>query len=136
MEKYNKEELETLILQENLSYEEIGRRYNVTGAGIKKAAKRLGIELPQRRKINPNETFNKGYSKHEDKFCETCGNPLLKGHQEKFCSRQCRSDFDYISFIKRWKLGNEEGKKGKDGLSGHISRYIKDKYDNKCQICG
>ena len=39
-----KENLEKLILEEKLSYEEIGRRYNCTGANIKKVALRLKIE--------------------------------------------------------------------------------------------
>lgn len=37
MSKYNKEELENLILTRNLSYEAIGRLYGVTGNAIKKA---------------------------------------------------------------------------------------------------
>ena len=41
------------------TYEEIGRRLGVTGAAIKKAAKRLGIELPVRRYKNDSEHFNK-----------------------------------------------------------------------------
>ena len=41
MNTYTKDELETLILQEKLSYEAIGRLYNVTGAAIKKAAKKI-----------------------------------------------------------------------------------------------
>lgn len=57
-----KEELEKLIFGEKLSYEEIGRRYEVSGSAIKKKAKKLGIELPKKRDINSNETFNKGYS--------------------------------------------------------------------------
>lgn len=59
MNKYEKEELENLILKENLSYAAIGRMYGVGGNAIKKAAKRLGIELPQRRKINDSENFSK-----------------------------------------------------------------------------
>ena len=55
-----KEELERLINVEKVSYEEIGRRYGCSGSNIKKVARNLGIELPQRRKINPSETFNKG----------------------------------------------------------------------------
>lgn len=42
-----KEELERLINVEKVSYEEIGRRYNCSGANIKKVAKQLGIDLPQ-----------------------------------------------------------------------------------------
>lgn len=47
-----KENLEQLILVENLSYEEIGRRYGCSGGNIKKVALRLGIELSPRRTIN------------------------------------------------------------------------------------
>ena len=56
--KNEKNELERLINVEHVSYEEIGRRYNVSGSAIKKAAKRLGIDIPERRKINPNENFS------------------------------------------------------------------------------
>lgn len=59
MSKYNKEELESLIIDQNLSYEAIGRMYGVTGNAIKKAAKRLGIELPKRRTVNKDEVFSK-----------------------------------------------------------------------------
>ena len=37
-----KEHLEKMLF-ENISYEEIGRRYNVTGNAVKKAAKKLGL---------------------------------------------------------------------------------------------
>lgn len=66
MNKYKREELENLILQEKMPYEKIGKIYNVSGNSIKKAAKRLGIKLPQRRKINKSEVFSKiktNYSK-------------------------------------------------------------------------
>lgn len=39
--KYNKEELENLILVQNLSYEAIGRLYGVTGNAIKKKDKSM-----------------------------------------------------------------------------------------------
>lgn len=71
-----KEELERLINIEKVSYEEIGRRYGCSGANIKKVAKQIGIELPQRRKINSNETFNKGEHIHEvnpRRICPICG---------------------------------------------------------------
>lgn len=52
-----KEELERLINIEKVSYEEIGRRYGCSGANIKKQAQAVGIILPQRRSINPEEKF-------------------------------------------------------------------------------
>lgn len=135
MGKYNKEELEKLIFEDKLAYDKIGELYNVTGASIRKAASRLGIELPQRRKISPTETFNKGLSKKDVRFCGSC-NSKLSYSQDKFCSRQCKADFDYKSFIERWKDGQELGMSGKDGISGHIEKYMKLKFDNKCQTCG
>lgn len=61
MSKWDSEKdyLEKSILIDKKSYEALGREYGVSGNAIKKAAKNLGIELPQRRKINPKETFNK-----------------------------------------------------------------------------
>lgn len=44
-----KENLEKLILKDNLSYEKIGKMYGCSGNNIRKVAKRLGINLPQRR---------------------------------------------------------------------------------------
>lgn len=48
--KYIKEELEDLIINQKLSYLEIGRRYEVSGTTIIKHAKKLGITLEQRSK--------------------------------------------------------------------------------------
>jgi hypothetical protein len=48
MNKYSKQELETYILKDKLSYAAIGGIYGVTGAAIKKAALRYGIILPKR----------------------------------------------------------------------------------------
>ncbi len=74
--EFEKEELKRLINIEKVSYEEIGRRYNCSGANIKKVARRLGIELLQRRIINESETFNKGISKKCKRYCLNCGKEL------------------------------------------------------------
>lgn len=55
---YKKEDLEKLILEQNKSYSTIGKMYGVSGAAIKRAAKKLNIPLPQRRVINDKETFS------------------------------------------------------------------------------
>lgn len=59
MSKYSKKNIEKLIFDDALSYEAIGRIYGVTGSAIKKAAKKLGINLPQRRTINERESFSR-----------------------------------------------------------------------------
>ena len=69
--KYEKEELNKLINDEQLSYEAIGRLYGVTGNAIKKAASKLGIKLPIRRKINNSENFSHSGKSKVDKFTDT-----------------------------------------------------------------
>lgn len=65
-----KEQLEQWILVDKLSYEEIGRRYGCSGSNIKKVATKLEINLPQRRVVNPSETFQR---KKNLCTCLNCG---------------------------------------------------------------
>lgn len=77
-----RENLRKYIQDGKLSYEAIGRIYNCSGNAVKKAAKKLGIELQQRRVINVNETFNKNTG---SKFiCPNCGEPF-DGHECENC---------------------------------------------------
>ena len=133
MSKYKKEELEDLIITQNLSYESIGRMYGVTGNAIRKAAKRLGIDLPQKRTINPNEHFNK--KSDNLRVCLNCGKELDYS-ASKYCSQSCQTEFQYKSYIERWKNGEESGVVGKYEVSAHIRRYLFKKYNCSCQICG
>ena len=85
-----KENLEKLI-NDGISYEEIGRRYGCSGANIKKTAIRLGIELKPRRTINENETFGRGIIKVPTAICLNCGKEFHKyaGSTGKYCSNKC-----------------------------------------------
>lgn len=86
-----KSNLESLI-NEGVSYEKIGTIYGVCGNAIKKAAIRLGITLPSRRKINSKEHFNKGDKlvQHKKGYnqCPQCGE--LKYFTSELCSK-CRN---------------------------------------------
>lgn len=96
-----KEKLKELIEDKNLSYQEIGKLYNCTGNNIKKQAKKLGINLPKRRCINPKETFNKGKSIKgisSKNICPKCGR--IKLSSSKLC-RKC-------SDKERYKVPNKE----------------------------
>ena len=130
-----KEALEKLI-SEGVSYERIGRRYGVTGASVKKAARKMGIELEQRREINPDEHFNKGNRKTH--ICANCGKEFEHRYtsDNKYCSFNCQHEHEYKLFIERWKNGDESGVTGKYGISMHIRRYLFEKNNSKCQICG
>lgn len=65
MSRYNKDDLERLILVERVSYAQIGRIYGVGGNAVKKAAKKMGIPVTLRRRINEKENFShKGKRMH------------------------------------------------------------------------
>lgn len=128
-----KDELNRLINIEKVSYEEIGRRYGCSGSNIKKVAKQLGINLPQRRSINPCETFGKGTIRREIHSCINCGKDTFN---LEFCSKECKSEYEYKQYIERWKQGLETGMRGKEAISNKIKKYLLEKYNNSCQICG
>ena len=67
--------------------------------------------------------------------CKVCDTSLLD-RQKKFCSNKCQADDRYIEYIKRWKLGEEDGMRGHLSISNHIRRYLFQKYDSKCCECG
>ena len=128
-----RETLEKLI-KEGVSYERIGRKYDVSGSAIKKAAKKLGIELEQRREINPNETFNKGTGKVH--ICENCGCEFnhKKSSHNKFCSCKCNAEYKKKKLIEAWKKGEYKG--SPEHISDTIKNYLLEKHNYKCEICG
>ena len=131
-----KDTLIDLIQVQKLPYEQIGRMFNCSGNNIKKVAKRLGIELTQKRKINESETFNKGKGKKS--ICLNCGKEynVYRSSKGKFCSNKCQAEYEYKQFIENWKNGEESGLSGEYGISRHIRRYLFEKYNCSCQICG
>jgi hypothetical protein len=116
MEKYNKQELEKLILEQNESYSSIGRRFGVSGNAIKKAANRLEIPLPRRRKVNDKENF-KNFGRKQNSLVNIV------------------SDEDFIGIISKsqtWKqIGIELGYRSKV-----LSANVKDSIEEKCSMLG
>lgn len=70
-------------------------------------------------------------------FCTVC-NKQLKRPTYKYCSVQCQWHHYYKQYVERWKQGLEDGNRGINTriLSGHLRRYLKEKYGEKCSICG
>lgn len=140
MNKYKKDELIKLILIDKKSYEEIGKQFNITGAAIKKAAIRLGIELERRRSVNEKENFGKGNFKIEREIgnCLNCEKEFIKykSKENKFCSQKCQQEHQYKQYIVKWKNGEESGLIGKFSISKYIRRYLFEKNENKCEVCG
>ena len=87
--------------------------------------------------------------KWQDKFCSrACSNRSRKGNRiclhcggerkfgTKYCSVQCQQDHQHTQYIQRWHDGKEDGKSGKWGISGHIRRWLHEKQDDACSLCG
>ena len=69
------------------------------------------------------------------KRCLNCNKELID-KRTKYCSNFCQKEFQYKQYIKKWKNGEETGLKGKYEISAHIRRYLLDKYNHKCAVCG
>ena len=133
--KDKKDELEKLI-KDGETYEEIGRKYGCTGSNIKKIAKRLGIELETRRKINENEHFNKGTAKTAT--CQNCGKEfvLYKSHGGLYCCHECWAEGTKKKAIEDWKNGNISGHDSRYKIRPSLRDYILKSRDCKCERCG
>ena len=129
-----KNELERLINIEHVSYEEIGRRYNCTGANIKKHAKKLGILIPKRREINPNETFNKGKGKVS--HCLFCGEEFIAtSKNSKFCSIKCSATYRHLKNYQKVLDGDSSIMRA-NYCPSKFRDLIMLEQDNQCAICG
>ena len=143
-----KEVLEKLILNDKLSYEEIGRRYNCSGANIKKVAKKLGIVISQRRKISSTETFNRGVAKKvnskvntksskplkEVKYCINCG-AILTNHATKYCCLECQGQYKHKQAYSRYLEEPSAIMRANYSPRNFKAEILKEQGD-KCAICG
>lgn len=114
-----KQEKETLqqLLNEKISYLEIGRRYGVSGNAVKKAIKRLGLSIEPRRNINPNETFGKGRNDVTE-TCIQCGKEFSHPKHlgiKRFCSKECKENYKEYDENFSYKL--------KDGEKVELIKY-------------
>ena len=132
-----KEKLDKYINEDGLSYEEIGRLYNCSGSNIKKVAKRVGIDLPDRRKINPNETFNKGVLKVSTFMCLNCGkeSPKYAGSTGKFCCNKCQSEYEHKQKYQLILRGDSSIMRANYSPIRFRDDILKEQ-NNVCAICG
>ena len=70
----------------------------------------------------------------EQRTCHFCKSILQKRYQRKFCSNQCQADFRYKTFKDKWLTGH--GQIITKNISGHIKRFLLEKYGEKCSSCG
>jgi len=69
------------------------------------------------------------------KKCLTCGKETSRAIY-KYCSIVCQMEYQYQSYIRRWKNGEISGLQGLGIVSGYIKRYLRRKFNDKCCLCG
>lgn len=128
-----KEKLIKLLLEEKLSYSEIGRRYGYTGNGIKKVCKRLQIPLEPKRSINPSESFNQG--KSQVRSCLQCGQKFTIHPKQntKYCSKRCEGEYKSLLKYKEYLLHPELYAQVRN--MRWVKKYILKEQNNRCSIC-
>src|SRR4030095_7531823 len=54
----------------------------------------------------------------------------------KYCSNRCQADYQYVMYIQLWLAGEISGLQRLGVVSRHVKRYLREKYNNQCCICG
>jgi len=71
------------------------------------------------------------------KVCIQCGAGTAISSY-RFCSNKCQGDYQYATYINNWKHGKVHGDRGLNtkNISAHLRRYLNEKYENSCSLCG
>jgi len=132
--KYVKEDLERLINVEKLSYREIGRRYGVSDAYIKKVSNKLGIYL-NKRKIFPVDWVPHNKRPIKEKRCIYCDDTFFSMHPDTiYCTHLCNKTHKKQKKYEDY-LNNQEKYCGIREIK-FLKQHILKEQNNCCAICG
>ena len=67
--------------------------------------------------------------------CLACSKDTYR-YNYKYCSNVCQQEYEYRSYIERWKEGKEKGLTNTGVVNNQVKRYLRTKYANRCCICG
>lgn len=67
--------------------------------------------------------------------CLVCGKETSRSTY-KYCSNTCQAEYQLTDYIRKWKNEEVSGLQGMGIVSGHVKRYLRRKYNNKCCLCG
>ena len=67
--------------------------------------------------------------------CLNCGKETARPGY-KYCSNICQINYQYFAQIKKWKAGKYNGLNALGMVSRHVKKYLREKFDNKCCLCG
>lgn len=69
------------------------------------------------------------------KPCINCGKEPARAVYI-YCSNACQAVYQYVSYINDWKKGEKSGLQSIGIVSRHIKRYLREKFGDRCCICG
>ena len=75
---------------------------------------------------NPNKLRNK---------CLNCDKETSRATY-KYCSNLCQNKYQRDAYIQRWKEGKISGLQSLGLVTTPIKRYLREKFENKCVLCG
>ena len=80
-------------------------------------------------------SYNNKKKKKKDrhKLCKNCGVEIP--YQNTYCSSKCQMDFQYKTYIEKWKNGLIDGLSGY-AISKTIRKYLFEKHNSRCAQCG
>lgn len=71
------------------------------------------------------------------KTCLYCGKELtIEQRHNKYCSSSCQMNYQSQEKINNWLEGTFDGLKKGGALSSTIRKYLIEKANNQCQVCG
>ena len=80
---------------------------------------------------------NRNVNRHRNKqkaHCLNCGKEI--NSRNKFCNNTCHAEYERRQYIERWKQGKETGIIGTDLIATAVRKYLFEKHNNSCELCG
>lgn len=65
----------------------------------------------------------------------SCGKQTARSRY-KYCSNVCQLKYQHTIYIQKWKNNEIVGLSKIGTVSAYIKKYLREKYDNKCCLCG
>ena len=77
-------------------------------------------------------SYNNRLKETKKHYCLNCGKEINRGF---YCDNKCHAEYKNKEYIERWKRGEENGLRGKYGISEYVRNYIFEKNNNQCEVC-
>ena len=135
-----KKEAVRLRTEERLSLAEIADKLNIaksTASYWLRKHRLTDKELSERNVHVGSNCYDQSKIKVKNRKCLFCGKLLIKA-QKKYCCFTCQDEYIQNKYIQNWLEGTETGIcEGETGFtSRRIRRYLIQKCNNTCAICG